>query len=110
MESAKDIQNKFDKKGKDIHNRLLDVIKREENVVLVSELCTYSKLLLHNYNFLILQAETKLTKEKDAFNKQRKKLDLILPQLSADEMRFLNPRLNKYEAEKEIYYKKTELY
>lgn len=36
LENAKDIQNKFDKKGKDIHNRLLDVIKREENLVMVS--------------------------------------------------------------------------
>jgi len=36
LENAKDIQNKFDKKGKDIQNRLLDVIKREENIVMVS--------------------------------------------------------------------------
>lgn len=36
LENAKDIQNKFDKKGEDIHNRLLDVIKREENLVIVS--------------------------------------------------------------------------
>lgn len=48
--------------------------------------------------------------EKEAFNKQRKKLDLVLPQLTADEMRFLNPGLNKYEAEKEVYYKKAKLY
>lgn len=51
-----------------------------------------------------------MAKERDAFNKQRKKLDLVLPQLSVDEMRFLNPKLNKYEAEKEVYYKKTHLY
>lgn len=42
MESAKDIQNKFDKKGKDIQNRLLDIIEREEKVVQVST--SYSKL------------------------------------------------------------------
>lgn len=36
LENAKDIQNKFDKKGKDIQNRLLDVIKREENIAIVS--------------------------------------------------------------------------
>lgn len=40
LENAKDIQNKFDKKGKDIQNRLLDVIKREENIVMVSILIT----------------------------------------------------------------------
>lgn len=45
-----------------------------------------------------------------AFDKQRKKLDLILPQLSADEICFLNPKPKKYEAEKEVYYKKTQLY
>ncbi|KAF0766877.1 spindle pole body component 110-like [Aphis craccivora] len=67
--------------GKDIHNRLLDVIKREENLVM---------------------EETKIAKEKDEFGKLRKKLDVVLPQLSEDEIRFLNPNLNKYEAEKEI--------
>lgn len=36
LENAKDIQNKFDKKGNDIQNRLLDVIRREENVIQVS--------------------------------------------------------------------------
>jgi len=36
LENAKDIQNKFDKKGKDIQNRLIDVIKREENITIVS--------------------------------------------------------------------------
>jgi len=36
LENAKDIQNKFDKKGKDIQNRLLDVIRREENIAIVS--------------------------------------------------------------------------
>ncbi|XP_060863799.1 trichohyalin-like isoform X2 [Metopolophium dirhodum] len=89
LENAKDIQNKFDKKGKDIQNRLLDVIKREENIVI---------------------EETKIAKEKDAFSKLRKKLDLVLPQLSGDEMRFLNPKLNKHEAEKEVYFKTTQLY
>ncbi|XP_060835407.1 interaptin-like isoform X1 [Rhopalosiphum padi] len=89
LENAKDIQNKFDKKGKDIHNRLLDVIKREENIVM---------------------EETKISKEKDEFSKLRKKLDLVLPQLSGDEMRFLDPNLNKYEPEKEVYFKKTQLY
>ncbi|XP_022179687.1 trichohyalin-like isoform X2 [Myzus persicae] len=89
LENAKDIQNKFDKKGKDIQNRLLDVIKREENIAM---------------------EETKIVKEKDAFSKLRKKLDLVLPQLSGDEMRFLDPKLNKYEAEKEVYFKKTQLY
>ncbi|CAI6364686.1 unnamed protein product [Macrosiphum euphorbiae] len=89
LENAKDIQNKFDKKGKDIQNRLLDVIKREENIVL---------------------EETKIAKEKDAFSKLRKKLDLVLPQLSGDEMRFLDPKLNKHEAEKEVYFKTTQLY
>ncbi|XP_025206065.1 spindle pole body component 110-like isoform X2 [Melanaphis sacchari] len=89
LENAKDIQNKFDKKGKDIHNRLLDVIKREENLVM---------------------EETKIVKDKDELSKLRKKLDLVLPQLSGDEMRFLDPNLNKYEAEKEVYFKKTQLY
>lgn len=32
LENAKDIQNKFDKKGKDLQNRLLEVIKREDEV------------------------------------------------------------------------------
>ncbi|CAH1724629.1 unnamed protein product [Aphis gossypii] len=89
LENAKDIQNKFDKKGKDIHNRLLDVIKREENLVM---------------------EETKIAKEKEEFGKLRKKLDVVLPQLSGDEIRFLNPNLNKYEAEKEVYFKKTQFY
>lgn len=35
LENAKDIQNKFDKKGKDIQNRLFDIISREENIVRV---------------------------------------------------------------------------
>lgn len=54
MESAKDIQNKFDKKGKDIHNRLLDIIRREENIV---QVYTDISMVIHltntreNYNF-----------------------------------------------------------
>lgn len=43
------------------------------------------------------------------FYTQRKKLDLVLPRLSADEMHFLSPELNKYKAEKEVYHKKTYL-
>lgn len=35
LENAKDIQNKFDKKGKDLQNRLLEVIKREDEVAQV---------------------------------------------------------------------------
>ncbi|XP_025422156.1 fas-binding factor 1-like isoform X1 [Sipha flava] len=85
LENAKDIQNKFDKKGNDIQKRLLDVIRREENVI---------------------QEETKLAKEKEAFKKQLKKLDLVLPQLSSDEISFLHPTLNKYEAEKDIHTRK----
>lgn len=38
--------------------------------------------------FLIFQEETQLAKEKDAFNKQLKTLNLVLPQLSADKMCF----------------------
>jgi len=52
----------------------------------------------------------KIAKEKEAFGKLRKKLDLVLPQLSESEMRFLDPKLNKQEAEKEVYFKKTQLY
>lgn len=55
------------------------------------------------------QEETKLAKEKEAFKKQLKKLDLVLPQLSSDEISFLHPTLNKYEAEKDIHYKKIHL-
>lgn len=43
LENAKDIQNKFDKKGKDLQNRLLEVIKREDEVTQVG-IC-----ILHNY-------------------------------------------------------------
>jgi len=48
LENAKDIQNKFDKKGKDIQNRLLDVIKREENIVMVSIVLITTYFKLHN--------------------------------------------------------------
>lgn len=58
----------------------------------------------------MFQEETKLAKEKEIFNKQRKKLNLVLPQLSSEEMHFLNPNLNKYEAEKEVHYKKSQFY
>jgi len=109
LENAKDIQNKFDKKGKDIQNRLLDVIKREDNIALVSIVfkITIAQFKISNY---IFKQETQIAKEKDAFSKLRKKQDLVLPHLSGDEMRFLDPKLNKYKAENEVYFKKTQLY
>ncbi|XP_050443587.1 fas-binding factor 1-like [Adelges cooleyi] len=89
LESAKNIQSRFDKKGKDIENRLFDVIRREENV---------------------LKDEKILANKRDDFDKQRKRLDLILPHLSADEMYLSGPKINKCTAENEAYYRKTQLY
>ncbi|XP_050532443.1 uncharacterized protein LOC126900625 isoform X2 [Daktulosphaira vitifoliae] len=87
LEIAKEIQSKFERKGYDIHKRLLEVIKREENV---------------------LKEESKLVTEKDQFDIKRKKLDLILPHLSADDIYLHDLRPIKRIAEKDVKHRKLD--